>query len=106
MAAFGQGGAGGSVSCGGRQGSLGCLWLPGGRGRVLVDHLNVLVDHLTQAFGKVEVSTDGEEALCGEGEREGARGYAWWLGATEQLMALRVSQIWRETEGFLEEVTS
>lgn len=50
-------GAEGSDSCRGGGRGTGCLGPPGvGR--------PVLLNHLSEPFGKVEVSPDGEEALC------------------------------------------
>lgn len=41
----------------------GCLGAPGGR-------RPVLLNHLSQPFGKMEVSPDGEVALCSGAEKE------------------------------------
>lgn len=51
-------GAEGSDSCRGGWRGTGCLGVPG-------VSRPVLLNHLSQPFGKVEVSPDGEEALCG-----------------------------------------
>lgn len=57
-----QGGLEDSRSCRGGRWGTGGQWVPGvGR--------PILLNHLSQPFGEVEVGSNGEEALCGGAER-------------------------------------
>ena len=58
-------GAEGSDSCCGGWRGAGCPGVPGVSGPVLLNHFS-------QPFGKVEVSPDGEEALCRREQRKGS----------------------------------
>lgn len=58
-------GAEGSDSCRGGWWGTGCSGVPGISGPVLLNHLS-------QPFGKVEVSPDGEEALYRKEQRKGS----------------------------------
>lgn len=82
-----QGGLEGSGSCRGGWWGTGCQGVPGGR--------PVLLNHLSKPFGKVEVGSNGEEALCGGAEKGVCsvhhRGQKFQCKETESLV-LRGSQ--------------